>query len=95
MIIKRVRIKFEKLFGETPKAFLVKINNGEYWFPWRYTYNFTVNKKLGGHFECPAWLYKEKFGREPDESIATLMIEKHTPEKKEKVLSNEINELRK
>lgn len=95
MTIKRVRIKFEKYYGETPYAFLVLVRNKEFWFPWSQCRNFTLNKKLGGHFECPAWLYKEKFGEEPSEEIATLIIEKHVPERIDPVESNTIKELKK
>lgn len=65
------------------------------WFPSRFCFDFIVNKKLGGNMVIPAWLYVEKFGREPDEDEAAEMIEHHIPAKKEKVLSNEIIELRK
>ena len=53
-----------------------------------------INKKLGGNVVIPIWLYRNKFGCEPDESMIETTITRHTPEKKQKVTSNEINELR-
>lgn len=79
-MIARVRIKFDKMYGETPRAFLLLIEGNEHWFPRRFCFNFTLNKKLGGNMEIPAWLYKEKFGVEPDIEDATLIIEHHKPE---------------
>jgi len=94
-MITKVRIKFDKLFSETPKAYLLWIDDKEIWFPKKFCFEFTVNKKLGGHTVIPTWLYRERFGCEPDESEAETIIEHHTPEKIEKVMSNEINELKK
>lgn len=94
-MIERVLVRFEKYYGETPYAFLVLIGNKEYWFPWSKIRNFILNKKLGGNFECPCWLYKEKFGEEPHESLFTLKIEKHIPEKLNPVENNTIKELKK
>jgi hypothetical protein len=68
------------MYGETPRAFLLLIEGQEMWFPKRFCRNFILNKKLGGNMEIPAWLYREKFGREPDEEDATLIVEHHIPE---------------
>jgi hypothetical protein len=94
-MIARVKITFDKMYGETPRAFLLLVENRELWFPKRFCRNFTLNKKLGGHTEIPAWLYTEKFNREPNEDDATLIITHHTPEKIKPVDNNTIKELTK
>jgi hypothetical protein len=93
-MIKTVRIKFDKLLGQTSRAYLLKINGAEMWFPSRFCRNFIINKKLGGNTVIPAWLFKEKFGYEPEESEAETIIIHHVPELIEKVMSNEIEELK-
>lgn len=80
-MITRVTVKFDKLYGQTERAYLLLINNTEMWFPRRFCWEFVLNKKLGGHMVIPTWLYKEKFGCEPDVSHADTIIEKHEPEK--------------
>lgn len=94
-MITKARIKFDKLLGETSKAYLLQIASKEIWFPRRFCWEFTLNKKLGGHTIIPTWLYREKFGCEPDESEAETIIEHHKPKREEIVISNEINELKK
>ena len=93
-MITKVRVKFDKLLGETPRAYLLRFGNSEIWMPSQLCCKFTTNKKLGGHTVIPTWLYKEKFGCEPDENDAETIVEKHKPEHKESVMSNEINELK-
>jgi len=93
-MITKVRIQFDKLLGETPSAYLLRINNKEMWFPHRMCWNFILNKKLGGNTVIPTWLYKEKFGCEPDESEAETIIEHHKPEKLQSKENNIINELK-
>jgi len=85
MAIKSVRIQFDKLMGETPKAYLLRFNNEQFWFPKSKCWSIVINKKLGGNVAIPAWLYKEKFGEEPETDIAETIIEKHVPERKEPV----------
>lgn len=87
-MIKTVRIKFEKLKGETAKAVLLQISNNEFWFPKRFCKQFITNKKLGGNCVIPAWLYLEKFGVTPDISDAETIVEKHVPVKIEPIKSN-------
>ena len=77
--IKSVRVKFEKLKGETPKAFLLQVNGKEHWFPRKLCFNFILNKKLGGNMNIPAWLYTEKFGEAPSLEDAAVIIETHVP----------------
>ena len=93
-MITNVCIKFDKLLGETPRAYLLKIANKEMWFPSQFCWQFTTNKKLGGHTIIPTWLYIEKFGCEPDEIEAETIIEKHIPNKVEAKENNEIKELK-
>lgn len=85
-MIKTVFVKFDKLMGETPLAFLLKFGyDNQIWFPKKLCRNFILNKKLGGNMVIPTWLYIEKFGQEPDESEAETIIIHHVPEKKEPV----------
>jgi hypothetical protein len=95
MQIKSIFIRFDKLLGETPRAYLILIRNKEVWFPSRFCRNFILNKKLGGNMVIPAWLYKEKLGQEPDECDAVEFTEYHKPEKKKKLNNNIIKELKK
>lgn len=85
MDIKSVRIQFDKLMAETPRAYLLRVGNDEYWFPSRFCWGMVVNNKLGGNVAIPAWLYKEKFEKEPDVDIAETIVEFHIPERKEPV----------
>lgn len=77
--IKSVKIKFDKLKGETAKAVLLQFGNTEHWFPKRFCFQFITNKKLGGNCIIPTWLYIEKFGEEPPEAEAAETIEHHVP----------------
>jgi len=94
-VITKVCIKFDKYYHSTKLSHLVSIYGIEVWLPKKYCQEFTVNKKLGGHTIIPTWLYRLKFGCEPNEYEAATIVEHHTPEKIEKVISNEINELKK
>ena len=84
-MITRVLVKFEKMRGETSLAVLLLINHIEYWFPKRFCWNFTLNKKLGGNMIIPTWLYREKFGNDPEDEDAAMIVEKHIPEPKEPI----------
>lgn len=90
-MITKVFIRFEKLHGETFRAVLLLIDGKEYWFTKKFCWDFILNKKLGGNMIIPTWLYKEKFGKEPDDYEAACIIEKHKPIKKE-VINNEPDE---
>lgn len=79
--IKSVKIQFEKLLHETGKAILVRFNNVEAWIPKKMCRNITINKKLGGNCIIPTWLYVEKFGEQPSEEQAAVIIEHHVPER--------------
>ena len=91
--IATVMIKFEKLRGETSRAVLLLINGVEYWFPKRFCSNFILNKKLGGNMIIPSWLYREKFGCEPNIEYAETIIEKHKPNKIKNINVEPIKEL--
>lgn len=84
-MIKSVRIQFDKLMAETPRAYLLRFQNEEIWFPRRFCWGIVVNNKLGGNVAIPTWLYKEKFNEEPDLEIADTIIEKHIPERIEPI----------
>jgi hypothetical protein len=79
MQIKSVKVQFDKLLGETPAAYLLRFGMEEIWIPRKLAWKMVVNNKLGGNLVIPTWLYKEKFGEDPDTSMADTIIEKHTP----------------
>lgn len=93
--IKTVFIKFDKLLGETPAAYLLQFGKyggaPQYWFPKKLCRDFILNKKLGGNCVIPTWLYREKFGQEPDESDAETIVERHVPEPKEPLTNSKPN----
>lgn len=84
-MITRVKVKFDKLYGQTERAYLLLINNTEMWFPRRFCWYFVLNKKLGGHMVIPTWLYKEKFGCDPEIEDAATIVEHHVPERIEPI----------
>jgi hypothetical protein len=91
-MVRMVYVKFDKMLGKTPGAYLLKIGDKEIWFPVRCCHQFILNKKLGGNMQIPAWLYIDRFGCEPDE-IALDEVVIHVPEPKEKIEHNLITEL--
>ncbi len=100
-MIKSARIKFDKLKGETPKAFLIQIHNEEHWIPKSMCRRFTTNKKLGGHVELPAFIINRMFDIDinemedlPDNIKPTWIVEKHEPTKIEPLENNTIKELK-
>jgi len=100
-VIKSARIKFDKLKGETPKAFLIQIHNEEHWIPKSMCRRFTTNKKLGGHVELPAFIINRMFDIDinemedlPDNIKPTWIVEKHEPTKIEPLENNTIKELK-
>lgn len=85
-MIRNARIKFDKLKGETPKAFLIQVNREEHWIPKSQCRRFTTNNKLGGHVELPAFIINDMFGIDinemdelPDNIKPTYIVEKHEP----------------
>lgn len=100
-MIKAARIKFDKLKGETPKAFLIQINREEHWIPKSQCRNFTTNNKLGGHVELPAFILNDMFDIDinamevlPDNIKPTWVVEHHEPTKIEPLENNTIKELK-
>ncbi|MAX80351.1 MAG: hypothetical protein CL843_09265 [Crocinitomicaceae bacterium] len=80
IIVKEVRIKFDRFYHDTGKAILIGIGRKEHWLPKYLCKNITVNKKLKGHVCLPVSICDEK-GIYWDESDATVKIEKHIPDK--------------
>jgi hypothetical protein len=80
-MIKSVRLKFDKMKGETAKAVLLQIGAEEHWIPKKLCWKFTLNKKLGGHTVIPTFLYERITGLVATEDIAETIIEKHVPAK--------------
>lgn len=100
-IIKTIRIKFDKLMGETPKAYLLKIMQVEHWVPKSQCRGFILNKKLGGNVAISAFIYERIFDTKI-ESIddisygnAEWVVEKHVPDRMQPVGSNYVPELKK
>lgn len=100
-MIKSANIKFDKLKGETPKAFLIQIQGEEHWIPKSQCKRFTTNNKLGGHVELPAFIINRMFDIDinemdilPDNIKPTWIVEYHEPIKIEPLENNTINELK-
>lgn len=100
-MIKSARIKFDKLNGETPKAFLIQIHNEEYWIPKSMCRRLTINKKLGGHVELPTFIINKMFNLDinemedlPDNIKPTWIVKHHEPTKKNPLENNTIQELK-
>lgn len=101
-MIKAARIKFEKLLGETPRAFLIRLHNGQHWIPKSQCRSFITNKKLGGNVILPAWLINKIYDTDINKSdkyehliTPTWVITHHKPERKEPLESNIIQRLKK
>ena len=100
-MIKSARIKFDKLKGETPKAFLIQIQGAEHWIPKSQCRKFTTNNKLGGHVELPSFIINRMFGIDinemeelPDNIKPTYIVEHFAPDVVEPLESNTIKELK-
>src|SRR5258708_39271990 len=96
--IKSVKIQFDKLLGETQKAYLFRIGNKEFWMPKSMCRNFILNKKLGGNCSIPSFKYEEIFEckiEDMDQSDidATETIEHHIPERILPIEDRSIQEL--
>jgi hypothetical protein len=86
MQINTIRLKFDKLKAETPKAYLLQIGNEEHWLPKKLCWRLITNKKLGGNCVLPAWFYEKVTGiqlSDLDEAdqiqLAETIIEHHKP----------------
>lgn len=100
-MIKAARIKFDKLNGETPKAFLIQIQGAEHWIPKSQCQRFTTNNKLGGHVELPNFIINRMFDIDinemdelPENIKPSWIVENHIPEKKIPLANNNIQDLK-
>ena len=100
-MIKAARIKFDKLKGETPRAFLIQIGREEHWIPKSQCQRFTTNNKLGGHVELPVFIINRMFDIDinkmenlPDNIQPSWIVENHIPEKKIPLTNNNIQDLK-
>lgn len=87
-MIREAMIKFDKLLGETPKAYLIKFLNEQHWIPKSKCKNFTTNQKLGGHVTLPAWIINRMLDTDINQSqeyhnhiTPTWVVEHHVPER--------------
>lgn len=87
-MIKSARIKFDKLLGETPKAYLLNIQFKEHWIPKSLCRNFITNHKLGGNVILPTFIINQILDCDinevehlPSHIQPAWVIEKHIPEK--------------
>lgn len=100
-MIKAVILKFDKLKGETPKAFLIQIDAEEHWIPKSQCRSFTTNNKLGGHVELPFFIINRMFNIDineieelPENIKPTYIVEKHEPTILQPLENNTIKELK-
>lgn len=83
-MIKAAMIRFDKLMGETPKAYLIKVLNEQHWIPKSMCRSFIINKKLGGNVVLPTFIIDRLIGGDinedcPDFITPTWIVEHHTP----------------
>ncbi|WP_220761706.1 hypothetical protein [Flavobacterium sp. UMI-01] len=95
-------IRFDKLLGETPKAFLLLFRDGERWVPKSQCKRFITNKKLGGNVILPTFIINDIVGHDInekgfDETLITpdWVVEHHTPDRVEPKENNTIKRLKK
>ena len=100
-MIKSAKIKFDKQVGETPHAYLIRIESEDYWIPKSCCYGFRTNNQLKGSVELPTLIINRMFDIDinemeelPDNIKPTYIVEKHEPIKIEPLENNTINELK-
>lgn len=98
-MIKSARIKFDKLLGETSKAYLIRIEGLEHWIPKSQCRRFTTNNKLGGNVEISSFIINRMFDIDinidcPDFVKPTWVVVNHTPDKLEPIEDNTIQDLK-
>lgn len=98
-MIKSARIKFDKLLGETSKAYLIRIDRDEHWIPKSQCRRFITNHKLGGNVEISTFIINRMFDIDiniycPDFVKPTWVIVNHTPDKLEPIQDNTIQDLK-
>lgn len=91
-------IRFDKLLGETPKAYLIKVCNKQSWLPKSMCKNFITNKKLGGNVELPTFIINNIIEGDinkhcPNFITPKWIVEHHTPEKIDPLGDNKIKDL--
>lgn len=98
-MIKSARIKFDKLLGETSKAYLIRIDGDEHWIPKSQCRRFITNQKLGGNVEVSTFIINRMFDIDiniecPDFVKPTWIVENHIPKKLEPIQDNTIKDLK-
>ena len=100
-LIKAANIKFDKLKGETPMAYLIQVHGVMHWIPKSMCKRFTTNNKLGGHVELPVFIINRMFDFDinelefiPEHIKPTWIVETHEPTKIEPLENNTIKELK-
>lgn len=101
-MIKSAMIRFDKLLGETPRAYLIKYRNEQHWIPKSLCRNFITNKKLGGNVVLPTFIINRIINTDIENIdlhsygiTPHWVVEHHTPERKEPISDNTIKRLKK
>lgn len=99
-MIKSAMIRFDKLLGETPKAYLIKVCNKQHWISKSMCRNFITNKKLGGNVVLPTFIIDRIIDGDineycPSYITPTWVVEHHTPDRVEPLENNTIKRLKK
>jgi hypothetical protein len=88
IVVKSIRVNFDKLLATTAKAYLIKINGSEHWIPISTVRNMSTKNNLSGKAEIATFIYEKIFDcnvsemtDEEKRSIGSWIVEKHTPRK--------------
>ena len=88
VIIKSIRIKFDKLVAQTGKANLIRIDNLEHWIPSKLCFKLSIKNNLSGSVEIPPFIYEKifdcdlsKLTDQEKKNISSWYVEKHIPVK--------------
>lgn len=102
VIIKSIRIKFDKLVAQTGKANLIRIYGIEHWIPSKLCFNLSIKNNLSGSMDIPSFIYERIFDYDlsiltdqEKKNIASWYVEKHEPKKINPVQNNVIEDLKK
>ena len=94
-------IRFDKLLYDTGRAYLFEIGGHEFWIPVKLCRHLHITGKhllngttTHGTVHIPEFKYEEIAKQTNVEAWDSITIERHTPEKREAVKSNEINDLK-
>lgn len=82
-MIKSVNIKFDKLYHDTGRAILVRVNGVEHWIPKKLCRKLIVNNKLSGNVCVPIFI-AEKIGLNIDDCNPDVEVIHHIPESQDK-----------